>query len=101
GSTTSTTSVDDHPTPKHGDHDDKSKSLDLEVAEGWSFLLESTKEYDQKQLEGWRDDLNNLLVFAGLFSAVVTAYTIESYQWLQADSGDQTVQLLTQISSQL
>ena len=36
-----------------------------------------------------------------MFSAVVTAYTIESYQWLQADSGDQTVQLLTQISSQL
>ena len=36
-----------------------------------------------------------------MFSAVVTAYTIESYQWLQPDSGDQTVQLLAQISSQL
>ena len=38
---------------------------------------------------------------AGLFSAVVTAFLIESYSWLQADPGDQSVKLLTQISSQL
>ncbi|KIP08365.1 hypothetical protein PHLGIDRAFT_55188, partial [Phlebiopsis gigantea 11061_1 CR5-6] len=67
----------------------------------WEFLLNSMREYDQKQLEGWKDELDSLLVFAGLLSAVVTAYTIESYKWLQADSGDQTVQLLAQISSQL
>ena len=42
-----------------------------------------------------------LISQAGLFSAVVTAYTIESYQWLQDDPAAQTVQLLTQISAQL
>ena len=37
------------------------------MEEGWAFLLESTTEYDQKQLEGWRDDLNNLLVFVSSY----------------------------------
>jgi hypothetical protein len=40
-------------------------------------------------------------VQAGLFSAVVTAFVIESFTWLQPDSSDTTNQLLLQISSQL
>ncbi|KAL0060437.1 hypothetical protein AAF712_012806 [Marasmius tenuissimus] len=38
---------------------------------------------------------------AGLFSAVVTAFTIESYQWLQEAPEDTTVVLLKRISQQL
>ena len=38
---------------------------------------------------------------AGLFSAIVTAFIIDSYKRLQPDSGDNTVILLTQISHQL
>ncbi|KAK7016202.1 hypothetical protein VNI00_018967, partial [Paramarasmius palmivorus] len=38
---------------------------------------------------------------AGLFSAVVTAFLIESYQWLQEDPEDTTVVILTQIFHQL
>jgi len=38
---------------------------------------------------------------AGLFSAVVTAFIIESYKTLKQDSGDITVALLAQISNQL
>lgn len=38
---------------------------------------------------------------AGLFSAVVTAFTVESYTWLQQDPGDASNALLTQISQQL
>ncbi|KAL0061643.1 hypothetical protein AAF712_011561 [Marasmius tenuissimus] len=41
------------------------------------------------------------MVFAGLFSAVVTAFTVESYQWLSTDPEDTIVALLTQISRQL
>ncbi|KAI3614318.1 hypothetical protein WG66_000254, partial [Moniliophthora roreri] len=37
---------------------------------------------------------------AGPFSAVVTAFTIESYQWLIEDLADVTVVLLMQISMQ-
>ncbi|KAL0063636.1 hypothetical protein AAF712_009434 [Marasmius tenuissimus] len=37
---------------------------------------------------------------AGLFSAVVTAFTIESYQWLEEQPEDTTVTLLKQLSWQ-
>ena len=36
---------------------------------------------------------------AGLFSAVATAFIIESYKTLSPDSGDQTVALLSQLLS--
>ena len=38
---------------------------------------------------------------AGLFTAVITVSIVESYKWLSPDPGDQTVELLTQISGQL
>lgn len=38
---------------------------------------------------------------AGLFSAVVTAFTVESYKWLQEDPGDTSAKLLANISVQL
>ncbi|EJD42105.1 hypothetical protein AURDEDRAFT_68014 [Auricularia subglabra TFB-10046 SS5] len=33
--------------------------------------------------DAYREQIDTLLVFAGLFSAVVTAFAAESYQWLQ------------------
>jgi len=38
---------------------------------------------------------------AGLFSAVTTAFIIESYKWLRPDPAEVTVQLLSQITEQL
>ncbi|KAL0568998.1 hypothetical protein V5O48_012978, partial [Marasmius crinis-equi] len=38
---------------------------------------------------------------AGLFSAVVTAFTVESYRWLSEDPADTTVAILIQIAGQL
>ncbi|KAJ7659611.1 hypothetical protein DFH06DRAFT_1194726 [Mycena polygramma] len=45
--------------------------------------------------------MEGMLIFAGLFSASLTAFLIESYKTLSPDSGDQTVKLLAQISQQL
>ncbi|KAI0347437.1 hypothetical protein BDW22DRAFT_528657 [Trametopsis cervina] len=58
---------------------------------------------DEQTVTDWKDDLNSLLVFTGLFSAVVTGFTVESYSWLQTSQPDASVQvqLLAQISSQL
>lgn len=36
---------------------------DTEREEGWSFLLDSARGYDQEKLDGWKSDLDNLLVF--------------------------------------
>ncbi|KAK7018893.1 hypothetical protein R3P38DRAFT_3556434, partial [Favolaschia claudopus] len=45
--------------------------------------------------------MEGMLIFAGLFSAVLTAFLIESYKTLNPDPGDLTVLLLTRISEQI
>ncbi|KAJ7668806.1 hypothetical protein DFH06DRAFT_1182529 [Mycena polygramma] len=45
--------------------------------------------------------MEGMLIFAGLFSASLTAFLIESYKTLNPDSGDKTVLFLAQISQQL
>lgn len=92
-------------------------SLQPDSRDGWGVLNDGMKGFESTMLEKWRNELDNLLVFvsslslyrtgyfnhmkAGLFSAVVTAFTIESYKWLQEDSGDTSVKLLANISLQL
>ncbi|KAI0028191.1 hypothetical protein K488DRAFT_12581, partial [Vararia minispora EC-137] len=41
---------------------------------------------DRALVEGWKGDMDGILIFAGLFSAVITAFTAVSYQWLQPDN---------------
>ncbi|KAK7019577.1 hypothetical protein R3P38DRAFT_2536711 [Favolaschia claudopus] len=45
--------------------------------------------------------MEGMLIFAGLFSAVLTAFLIESYKTLNPDPEDLTVRLLTRISEQI
>ncbi|KAK7062920.1 hypothetical protein VNI00_000418 [Paramarasmius palmivorus] len=71
------------------------------VAEAWENLMRAVNKHDDEKVQNWKEDIDTLLVFAGLFSAVVTAFVIESYQWLDEDPADTTVALLTQISKQL
>ncbi|PSS35564.1 hypothetical protein PHLCEN_2v1475 [Hermanssonia centrifuga] len=62
------------------------------------------READEAKVEDCKDDIDTLLVFiaqAGLFSAVMTAFIVESYKTLQQDTDQETVQLLQQISRQL
>ncbi|KAK7051412.1 hypothetical protein VNI00_004912 [Paramarasmius palmivorus] len=68
------------------------------VEPAYEKLQTEVKKYDDGLVGGWKEDIDTLLVFAGLFSAVVTAFLIESYQWLTEDT---TVVLLSQISQQL
>ncbi|EEB95966.1 hypothetical protein MPER_04982 [Moniliophthora perniciosa FA553] len=71
------------------------------VADAWEVLMKAVNKYDDEMVKNWKEDIDTLLVFAGLFSAVVTAFVIESYQWLNRNPADTTVALLTQISKQL
>ncbi|KAK1219738.1 hypothetical protein PQX77_017546 [Marasmius sp. AFHP31] len=64
----------------------------------WKECLNRVDEYDIERCKGYRDDIDTLLVFAGLFSAVVTAFTVESYQWLDEDPLDATAEILLHIA---
>ncbi|SJL16666.1 uncharacterized protein ARMOST_20195 [Armillaria ostoyae] len=52
----------------------------------------------RRVVSSWTEEMNMVLIFASLYSAVVTAFLIESYQWL---SEDPVEALLSRISSQL
>ncbi|EEB91245.1 hypothetical protein MPER_10429, partial [Moniliophthora perniciosa FA553] len=73
--------------------DDESKS--------WKALQKAVARHDDDMVKNYKEDIDTQLVFSGLFSAVVTAFLIESYQWLSEDPADTTVALLIQISAQL
>ncbi|EJD44291.1 hypothetical protein AURDEDRAFT_23659, partial [Auricularia subglabra TFB-10046 SS5] len=64
----------------------------------WKNCARVLEKHDNELCGGYREEIDTLLVFAGLFSAVVTAFTIESYQWLQEDPSDAMVILLAQIA---
>ncbi|KAF9260186.1 hypothetical protein L218DRAFT_962812 [Marasmius fiardii PR-910] len=67
----------------------------------WDVLRKAVEDHDDDVVRGYKEDIDTLLVFAGLFSAVVTAFAVESYQWLQEDPADTTVALLRQIAQGL
>ncbi|KAK7685562.1 hypothetical protein QCA50_011429 [Cerrena zonata] len=68
---------------------------------GWARLSDLIRRYDQRRIHDAKEDIDTLLVFAGLFSAVVTTFIVESYRSLQQQPEDTTNQLLLRISSQL
>ncbi|KAI0337897.1 hypothetical protein BDW22DRAFT_1338789, partial [Trametopsis cervina] len=67
----------------------------------WSELANALGAHDEEKIRGCQEDIDSLLTFAGLFSAAVTAFNIESYQNLQQDSGDLTASILIHVSEQL
>ncbi|KAJ7645208.1 hypothetical protein DFH06DRAFT_1212676 [Mycena polygramma] len=71
------------------------------AAKLWAVYISEAEKYDKGLVESWKSDMQGMLIFAGLFSASLTAFLVESYQGLSRDSGDDTVRLLAQISQQL
>ncbi|KAK0238845.1 hypothetical protein EDD85DRAFT_522024 [Armillaria nabsnona] len=67
------------------------------LARVWRTYLEECGPFDLEMVEGWRDALDVLLVFAGLFSAVVTTFVAQTSQSLQVDYGQVTATLLIEL----
>ncbi|PBK80793.1 hypothetical protein ARMGADRAFT_823490 [Armillaria gallica] len=67
------------------------------AARVWRTYLEECAAFDVEMVEGWRDGLDVLLVFAGLFSAVVTTFVAQTSQSLQVNYGQVTASLLFEL----
>ncbi|KAK7043309.1 hypothetical protein R3P38DRAFT_3439864 [Favolaschia claudopus] len=67
----------------------------------WNVYVKEAEKYDTALVESWKSDMEGVLIFAGLFSAILTAFLIESYQALTPNSGDEMKAVLIQISAQL
>ncbi|KAH9896693.1 hypothetical protein C8Q73DRAFT_643130, partial [Cubamyces lactineus] len=51
----------------------------------WSIYLQHTATEDKEIVQAWNSDIDSILIFAALFSAVLTTLLVESYQNLQPD----------------
>ncbi|KAG8752349.1 hypothetical protein FRC11_008456, partial [Ceratobasidium sp. 423] len=60
----------------------------------WRLYAEEAKEYDAEFTRERKESLSNMLLFAALFSAIVTAFLIESTNLLEQDSSEVSTQLL-------
>ncbi|KAF8898937.1 hypothetical protein BD779DRAFT_1486317 [Infundibulicybe gibba] len=78
-----------------------SNSSNHPSAKIWSVYISEAEKQDIILVQTWRGDMNATLIFAGLFSASITAFLIESYRLLTPNSEDLTVSILWQMSQQL
>lgn len=88
-----------------------------DTSAAWGECSKRLRKHDRSVVKGWKEDIDTLLVLVGLFvllsvcllisdqagllSAVITAFIIESYRMLQQNSEDVLVSLLQQISAQI
>ncbi|PBK99764.1 hypothetical protein ARMGADRAFT_919305, partial [Armillaria gallica] len=63
----------------------------------WRTYEDESRSHDAKIVEESRDNVDVLLVFAGLFSAVVTTIVAQTYQSLQADYAAMSASLLFEL----
>ncbi|KAK0458223.1 uncharacterized protein EV420DRAFT_385665 [Desarmillaria tabescens] len=63
----------------------------------WSIYLDGAADFDANMLAEWRDTIDVLLVFAGLFSAVLTTFVVQTSQNMQPDYNEASARLLFEI----
>ncbi|KAK0489230.1 hypothetical protein IW261DRAFT_1414600 [Armillaria novae-zelandiae] len=63
----------------------------------WKTYEDESRSHDANIVEESRDNVDVLLVFAGLFSAVVTTIVAQTYQSLQADYAAMSTSLLFEL----
>ncbi|KII87728.1 hypothetical protein PLICRDRAFT_646284 [Plicaturopsis crispa FD-325 SS-3] len=69
-----------------------------EHAEVWEHYLQEATIRDKDMLTSWSQNMDALLVFSGLFSAVVTTFLVDAYKLLQPDPQQMTNALLLNIA---
>ncbi|KAG8688481.1 hypothetical protein FRC11_005375, partial [Ceratobasidium sp. 423] len=77
--------------PLSGDKPGEEFSRDATV---WKLYRNEAEEYDQELVKGRHASLDVLLLFAALFSAILTAFLMESKNQLQQDPADTAAALL-------
>ncbi|KAI9459259.1 hypothetical protein BJY52DRAFT_1119023, partial [Lactarius psammicola] len=84
-----------------GDFDDSANAL-------WSLHVKEAMSHDEARIQSLKDNMDGVLIFAGLFSASLTSFLVDKIHDLQVDPAQQmvyyqrqNVALLAQISNQV
>ncbi|KAI0691117.1 hypothetical protein BC835DRAFT_133037 [Cytidiella melzeri] len=97
--------TEDTSQPSPGDHPASKEEYDGVLSDdintsAWSAMSSIIHEVDERKIKGYKEDIDTFLVFAGLFSAVLSAFLVESYQGLQQDPMEVMVALMQQVALQ-
>ncbi|THU75454.1 hypothetical protein K435DRAFT_912422, partial [Dendrothele bispora CBS 962.96] len=65
----------------------------------WKVYNQEAMRIDLEKIQGWKEELDSLLVFASLFSAVITTVTSQTSTRLQKDWGEVTSNLMMELIS--
>ncbi|KAI0342205.1 hypothetical protein BDW22DRAFT_247191 [Trametopsis cervina] len=74
--------------------------LNRDMPRGWTVIQKAVDEFDKDQIEGVKNDIDTLLVFNGLFSAVLSAFFVLAITLLQEDIPGATLTTLRHMSAQ-
>ncbi|KAI5900628.1 uncharacterized protein SCHCODRAFT_02526951 [Schizophyllum commune H4-8] len=77
--------------------DRKFRNMPVDEDEAWTCMATLVYKDDSTTCQIYREEIDTLMVFAGLFSGVVTAFIIESYKWLLEEPEDLSAEYLRQI----
>ncbi|KAI0059244.1 hypothetical protein BV25DRAFT_1809502, partial [Artomyces pyxidatus] len=67
----------------------------------WSIYLTHAEKFDKALVESWKGDMDGILIFSGLFSAVVSTFLVASDVDLQKQTPDPSAILLSQVTALL
>ncbi|CAE6416448.1 unnamed protein product, partial [Rhizoctonia solani] len=84
--------------PQEFDEEGKELGPDAQV---WKTYVREADRVDEELVDGWNKSMDVNLIFAALFSAISTAFVIESYKNLKPDPADVSAQTLLAISQTL
>ncbi|KAJ1302334.1 hypothetical protein OPQ81_001149 [Rhizoctonia solani] len=70
-------------------------------AQVWKTYVKEADMMDSERVDGWKQTSDVILIFAALFSAISTAFVIESYKSLKPDPADISVEILRAMSRNL
>ncbi|KAJ7141457.1 hypothetical protein C8R44DRAFT_247302 [Mycena epipterygia] len=70
-----------------------------DTARIWHIYTDEAQKADALMTDGWSRSIDVLLVFTGLFSAVLTTFIIQSYQLMLPEAADTTNVLLVRLIS--
>ncbi|EED77578.1 predicted protein [Postia placenta Mad-698-R] len=78
-----------------------SKGEDEQIDDPWSLCANEVWKFEERQVNKWKENINNLLLFAGLFSTILAAFLAAFYMLLGPQTPDATTQVLAVMSAQL
>ncbi|KAI0076670.1 hypothetical protein K474DRAFT_1698255 [Panus rudis PR-1116 ss-1] len=73
----------------------------LDNTEWWMKMNKVIRGMDEAKIKDYKEDIDTLLVFGGLLSAVMTTFLIDSYKSLSEDPSVSVVRALAHISQQM